>query len=168
MTPVPRLREAARGEGGLCGSIFLNRIFAKHLKDKFANYPAWDDEYQTDALKFFEDDFKKNFMGDVNQYYFVPARGLNKPELGIRQNKQTQTLGEEIKNVFAPVIQQIIKLVKTQIQDTARPVTAVLMAGGFGSSEYLRQRIQDAVGGTIEVRKVVNRYANWSSNRTII
>lgn len=167
MTPIPRLREAARGEAGLCGSIFLIRIFAKHLQDKFANYPAWDDEYQIDALKFFEDNIKKNFMGDVNQVYFVPACGLNKPELGIRQNK-LKLSGEEIKNVFAPVVQQIIKLVKTQIQKTARPVTAVLMAGDFGSSDYLRQRIQDAVGGTIEVRKVANRYANWSSNRRII
>ncbi|KAJ8063117.1 hypothetical protein OCU04_008359 [Sclerotinia nivalis] len=155
LQPVPRLREAARGEGGLCGSIFLNRIFAKHLTDKFANYPAWDEEYQTDALKFFEDDIKKNFMGDVNQHYFVPARGLNKPELGIRQNK-LRLSGEEIKNVFEPVIQQVISLVKTQIRKTARPVKAVLMAGGFGSSEYLRTRIQEVVETGVEVRKVAN------------
>ncbi|KAG4032860.1 hypothetical protein MFRU_006g03210 [Monilinia fructicola] len=114
LDPVPKLREAARGEGGLCGSIFLNRIFAKHLNEKFANYSAWDDGYQADALKFFEDDIKKNFMGDV------------------------------------------IQLVTTQIHKTARHVAAVLMAGGFGSSEYLRQRIQQTVGGSIEVRKVAN------------
>ncbi|KAF7890796.1 uncharacterized protein EAF01_010605 [Botrytis porri] len=155
LQPVPRLREAARGEGGLCGSIFLNRIFAKHLSDKFANYPDWDEEYQTDALKFFEDDIKKNFDGDISQHFFIPARGLNKPELGIHRNK-LRLSGEEIKNVFEPVIQDVISLVITQIRKTARPVTAVLMAGGFGSSEYLRTRIQDVVGTSIEVRRVAN------------
>ncbi|TGO69498.1 hypothetical protein BOTNAR_0010g00350 [Botryotinia narcissicola] len=153
--PVPRLREAARGEGGLCGSIFLNQIFAKHLSEKFANYPAWDDEYQTDGLKFFEDDIKKNFMGDTSQSYFIPARGLNKPELGIHQNK-LRLSGEEVKNIFEPVIQMVTSLVMKQIRKTARPVTAILMAGGFGSSEYLRIRIQDIVGPNVGVRKVAN------------
>lgn len=127
------------------------------MADKFVNYPAWDDDYQTDALKFFEDDIKKNFMGDVNQHYFVPVRGLNKPELGIDKYK-LELSGEEIKNVFEPVIQQVISLVTTQISKTARPVTAILMAGGFGSSEYLRTRIQEVVGNGIEVRKVANGY----------
>jgi len=156
LDPVPRLREAARGEGGLCGSIFLNRIFAKHLDDKFVNFPEWKEGgYQTDAMRAFEDEIKKNFMGDIHQQYLVPARGLRKPELGI-QNGTLKLSGQEIKDVFEPVIQQVLSLVTKQIQKTARTVTAVLMAGGFGSSDYLRTRIQAAVGKNIEVRRVAN------------
>lgn len=62
--------------------------------------------------------------------------------------------------MFEPVVQQVIQLVTTQIHKTARHVAAVLMAGGFGSSEYLRQRIQQTVGGSIEVRKVANGYVD--------
>ncbi|KAG9237961.1 hypothetical protein BJ875DRAFT_480771 [Amylocarpus encephaloides] len=154
--PVPRLCEAARGEGGLCGSIFLNRIFAKYLDNKFVNFPEWKEGgYQTDAMRTFEDEIKKNFIGDLSQEYLIPARGLRKPELGI-QNGTLKLSGMEMLRVFEPVIQQVLLLVTKQIRKTTRTVTAVLMAGGFGSSDYLRTRIQAAVGRKIEVRTVAN------------
>ncbi len=159
LDPVPRLREAARGEGGLCGSIFLNRIFAKYLDDKFANFQGWkeDSNYQIDAMKAFNDDIKKNFMGDIHREYRIPARGLKKPELGIYSGT-LKISGQDIKDVFEPVIMEVLRLVRTQIQKTGRTVTAVLMAGGFGSSAYLRARIQEEVGKAIEVRPIPNRY----------
>ncbi|KAL1962682.1 hypothetical protein VTN77DRAFT_9316 [Rasamsonia byssochlamydoides] len=155
LKPIPVLYEAASGSGELCGSIFLNRIFAQLLKDRFENYPNWDKTYQADALKAFEDDIKKNFMGDTTQRYIIPARGLHKPELGIRRGN-LEISGQDIRDIFEQVIPKIIALVKGQIRDTQKPVKAVLLAGGFGLSDYLRERIQDAVGEHVEVRKVAN------------
>jgi hypothetical protein len=159
LEPIPKLVEAARGEGGLCGSIFLNRIFAKYLDNKLGRYEEWDEEYQADALKCFEEDIKKNFSGDVNETLLFPARGLNRPELGIWKHK-LRISGQDVKDVFDRVIEHIIPLVTEQIRKTAnaqRPVTAVLMAGGFGSSRYLQARIQQAVGTHIRVRQVPNK-----------
>lgn len=88
----------------------------------------------------------------------VPARGLNNPELGIKGNK-LHLSGKEIKNVFEPVIDKVIVLVQDQIVATPKPVKAVLMAGGFGNSKYLKERIQMAISampGNIEVWKVAS------------
>lgn len=153
LKPIPRLVESAEGSGGLCGSIFLNRIFSAHLKEKFKYYPEWTDDYHGDALKAFDDDIKKNFMGDTKTHYIINVRGLKKPELGIHNGK-LRISGQEVKDVFEPVIEEILGLVQGQITNTKKPVKAVLLAGGFGSSEYLRKRIQAAISAGIDVRKV--------------
>ncbi|KUJ11277.1 uncharacterized protein LY89DRAFT_241035 [Mollisia scopiformis] len=153
LKPIPKLVESAEGSGGLCGSIFLNRIFSSHLKEKFKNYPDWTEEYHGDALKAFDDDIKKNFMGDTRTPYIINVRPLRKPELGI-VNGKLKISGQEVKEIFEPVIQEILALVKGQITNTRKPVKAVLMAGGFGLSEYLRKRIQGAISTDIDVRKV--------------
>jgi len=160
LKPVPSLVEATRGSGDLCGSTFLNRIFAKHLSKKLRDYQEWDDRYQADALKEFEDDIKKNFDGDTSQTYIFPARGLENPELGIKDG-MLELPGKEIKAVFDPVVNRIISLVTEQIRNTKKDVKAVLMAGGFGSSSYLCERIENAVkrvpeNRKIEFRKVTN------------
>lgn len=48
--------------------------------------------------------------------------------------------------VFEPVIQRIIKLLDEQIEDTLRyssTVDAIILVGGFGSSEYLKERLEE-------------------------
>lgn len=165
LKPIPSLVEATRGSGELCGSTFLNRIFAKRLSEKLRDYQEWDARYQADALKEFEDDIKKNFGGDTSQSYIFPARGLHRPELGIK-NGNLELSGREIKAVFDPVVNQIISLVMEQIRNTQKDVKAVLMAGGFGSSSYLCSRLEKAVkrmpgNRKIEFRKVANGYVQY-------
>ena len=43
MCPNLQITEAAPGSGSLCGSSFLNRIFAKFLQDRFGDDDDWDD-----------------------------------------------------------------------------------------------------------------------------
>ena len=43
LSPNLQITEAAPGSGSLCGSSFLNRIFAKFLQDKFGDDEDWDD-----------------------------------------------------------------------------------------------------------------------------
>jgi len=44
LKPVLQIAEAAPGSGSSCGSTFLNRVFAKHLKNKLGKLKAWDEE----------------------------------------------------------------------------------------------------------------------------
>ena len=44
LKPILKLDEAAPGTGACCGSTFLNRKFAKYMKDKFGDDDDWDDE----------------------------------------------------------------------------------------------------------------------------
>lgn len=44
LRPVLQIAEAAPGSGSSCGSTFLNRVFAKHMKNKLGKLKAWDEE----------------------------------------------------------------------------------------------------------------------------
>jgi hypothetical protein len=89
--PFLKIKEAAPGTGSLCGSTFLNRIFAKMLRDRFGNDPGWDDEetladvsfseHETgvlffvfdgeQALEAFDMKVKKSFAGDNSEDFFI-------------------------------------------------------------------------------------------------
>lgn len=159
LLPTPLVFESAPGSGALCGSTFLNRIFEKYLYNRFKDHSQWNEDYQRDVLRRFEEEVKPRFTGDDNEVYRIPIHGLTDNSFfGIR-NKKLEFKGKDLRKiVFEPVIKEIQKLVKAQIDDTPRKVKAVLLAGGFGRSEYLRKRLQEVVGGDIEVRKVENRY----------
>jgi cell division ATPase FtsA len=94
----------------------------------------------------FEIHIKREFNGDLEKSFFVPARGLlNNPVLGIK-NGQVEITGERLARIFEPVIQEVLSLVTAQLRATNRSVTAVLLAGGFGTSKYLMKRIEEVVG----------------------
>lgn len=44
LTPFLKVVEAATGDGGLCGSTFLNRRFTAFLRRKLADHPEWQEE----------------------------------------------------------------------------------------------------------------------------
>ena len=159
LEPTPSIDEASSGSGGLCGSAFLDRIFDHWLREKFANYPAWNEEYHATAMEKWESNLKQNFMGDTSKDYMVPAQGLStNSRLDIR-NRKVIISGESICAIFEPVIREILDLIDDQIsQVRARvgKVKAILLVGGFGSNEYLKRRIERQVGSAIGVIKVEN------------
>ncbi len=48
-----KVKEAATGTGGLCGSTFLNRRFGEFLTSKLGAEPGWDDEILAEAVERF-------------------------------------------------------------------------------------------------------------------
>lgn len=154
--PSPELEEAAAGTGGLCGSSFLDREFDKWLRDHFRGCSKWDEFSQADALDKWESEVKRNFTGDDEKKYIIPARRIDDDRsLGVR-NQKLEILGRRMKTIFDPIITQIIDLVNGQIKAVNKNVNAVLLAGGFGRNEYLRRSIQAAVGNGVKVRRMEN------------
>lgn len=87
----------------------------------------------------------------------IPVSGLrDHPGLGIRRGRLTVT-GDQVKEIFEPVIGEVLDLVLTQIRATKTEanVKAVLLVGGFGQNAYLRDRIRASVG-VIEVMQSPN------------
>jgi hypothetical protein len=54
LKPMLKVLEATAGKGGVCGSSILNRIFQKHLEDRFRTSRGWDEEVLEEALDKFE------------------------------------------------------------------------------------------------------------------
>lgn len=52
--PILKVKEAASGTGGLCGSTFLNRRFGEFLTNKLENVEGWDDELFAEAMERFD------------------------------------------------------------------------------------------------------------------
>ena len=80
---------------------------------------------------------------------------LDDPRLPVLKGKLEVT-GLEMKNIFDPVVNEVLQLVKGQIEATKNSVKAVLLVGGFSENRYLRKRIREAVG-SIEVILSPNR-----------
>jgi len=71
-------------------------------------------------------------------------------------------LEEDVKKIFDPVVDRIEELVTQQvrsIRSNGQHVAAILLVGGFGSSEYLHKRLQKGrygTGRTIQVLQPVD------------
>lgn len=81
--------------------------------------------------------------------YWVPVPGLaDNKELGIKYGKFT-IWPDDVREIFNPVINEVLELVEGQIEKTSGKIRAVLLVGGFGGSRYLLQRLQESVSKDI-------------------
>lgn len=65
-------------------------------------------------------------------------------ELNIHRSKML-VQASELYAIFEPIITQIIALVKSQMAAIEIPLTAILLVGGFGKSDYLLERLRMAL-----------------------
>ncbi|TQV94208.1 Hsp70 family chaperone [Cordyceps javanica] len=137
------LVEAGAGSGGLCGSIFLNRIFEKYLEQKFRDYPSWNADYMGNALEAFETKIKPNFSGRNREPHFIRMTGHEESQRHGIGKKFLELTDEELcLNVFDIVIDKITELVRDQIRHTEGSVKEVVLAGGFGRNPYLKRKLK--------------------------
>jgi len=62
---------------------------------------------------------------------------------------------EDVQKIFDPVVRRIISLVSEQVskvEENGEDVNAILLVGGFGSSEYLRKRLSEHTYGNREFK----------------
>lgn len=119
----------------------------------------WNQNSYEDAMEKWEKDTKRNFKGDTNRTYSLPARGIpDDCRLNIRRG-YLEVPGEEVKRIFDCVIPEILNLVRGQIHKVRQDnkiVKAVLLAGGFGRNEYLKRSIERTVGDSVKVKMIEN------------
>ncbi|OCK79114.1 actin-like ATPase domain-containing protein [Lepidopterella palustris CBS 459.81] len=147
------VEESAIKNGGKCGGVFVNRIFQKMIEKRLGANSGLTDIGKHQLMNHFETYVKREFeeTGDPGNEHYLPVPGA-------RQNRDARVSGnnmliteKDMKQVFDPVIQEVIKLVKNQISGiqggpTQRNVSAVLLVGGFGQSRYLKKKLQEAIG----------------------
>ncbi|KAF4998502.1 hypothetical protein FGRMN_3121 [Fusarium graminum] len=125
---IPRLTLLTQA-GGLCGAIFLDENFSKLLDQKIP--------YETRKK------LKRQGIQKVMR---------DEWESGIKTALCKQTIRTQ---VYKPVVDQVLELVKGQIKQVKVehriPPKFVLLVGGFGRSQYLRERLQDTISNKISV-----------------
>ncbi|KAF9127078.1 Heat shock 70 kDa protein 12A [Mortierella sp. 14UC] len=149
------LREVTRGSGHSCGSIFLDERMEVLLRRKFSK---WQDKGLTPAnwtqlMETFIHQVKPLFDGIDDQYITMPAvpgRGdLTDYDIGLEDGVLTITAEEMRREVFDPVIDDVLRLIQHQLQQTNFNCHAIFMVGGFGCSGYLNTRVRAEFGNRV-------------------
>ena len=162
LDPIIQLEEAAPGSGSACGSVFLNRIFAETLNERFKGDRNWESDptISSTAMEHFERVTKNEFNGKRGSN--IPVAGVEHPDI---KKYRLELSSTEIKDIFEPVISEILSLIQDQIQQTAKKVKLILLVGGFGKSIYLKSRIEEAFGPEIAVKSSPNRFVPANHSR---
>jgi len=160
LNPYIQLAGASVPTGGLCGSIFLNRIFSDYLRKRLRGYiDEWkgrDLQWLNTMLDYFEDTIKTEFTGeeaDDRKYDRDTFGRRDSPRHGIvggYLNISAKTIREK---VFDPVMTEIQRVVRDHIANT-KNVKAVLLAGGFGQNEYLKKCLRNSVPKKINISEI--------------
>ena len=66
LKPVLEVEEAAAGNGGLCGSTYLNRIFGEHLVGRCRSNTGWDDQVYEEVRSWWPTIFSKELTMEGN------------------------------------------------------------------------------------------------------
>ncbi|KAG0650908.1 hypothetical protein D0Z07_2774 [Hyphodiscus hymeniophilus] len=158
--PILKIKEAASGTGDLCGSTFLNRRFGDFLNAKLGKQPGWDSEILAEALEKFDSIIKKQYSPSATHQdgYHILVPGLaDDKDLGIKRGRFTITR-TEMHDIFEPVVEKVIRLVEGQILATNQTISAVLLVGGFGQNNYLKERLRSSIGESIIVMQPPNAW----------
>lgn len=148
-----KLRESTKGHGQSCGSVFLDRRMRKLLKKKFKEYlssiPASAFETMMDT---FVDLIKPQFDGVEDQFITLPAsmnlESLTNPAIGLEDGVLCITAAELKQEGFEPVIKEVLALIEDQLIK-AGSLQAIFLVGGFGSSNYLFERVHQEFSGRV-------------------
>ncbi|KAG0365658.1 Heat shock 70 kDa protein 12A [Gamsiella multidivaricata] len=142
------LREVTRGSGHSCGSVFLDERMEALLRRKFSK---WTERGLTPAnwvqiMETFIHNVKPLFDGIDDQYITMPAvpgrAELTDYEIGLEDGVLTVTAEEMRREVFDPVVDDVLRLIQHQLQQTQFNCQGIFLVGGFGCSSYLMTRVQ--------------------------
>ncbi|KAL4730385.1 hypothetical protein ACLX1H_002419 [Fusarium chlamydosporum] len=148
------VKECVKGDGGLCGAVFLDENFLKLIKSKL--HPgAWKYVSKAHEKKFLNDEWehtiKEQFGRNMGRTWLVylPDSCSVEDQKGKRR-KTLELTSADLLTVFDPVIEQIEALVRRQTEAIQakyrRPAKYISLVGGFGRSPYLFDRLRDTTG----------------------
>lgn len=152
LKPTLEVKECAVGTGGMCGSTYINANFENFVRKRIGDdvFNAMKPKGRIVMLKHFDEFLKRTFSDEDEDededIFSCPIPGVaDNEEAGVEDGFFILTR-EEMKGIFDPVISQIVGLVQKQMDavesgDDGFDVSAILLVGGFGASEYLRQRL---------------------------
>lgn len=100
-------------------------------------------------MKNFEGFLKRKFADDPSQpVYHCPVPGVKDDEFAGVEDGFLSISRAEMREIFDPVVNEVLKLVQQQITSVeacGRKVSAVLLVGGFGASAYLNVKLKSVV-----------------------
>ncbi|KAI9868850.1 MAG: hypothetical protein M1813_004701 [Trichoglossum hirsutum] len=144
LQPSVGVEEVSIGDGGLCGSVTLDFRFREFIQNKLGSIELED---MNDMLEEFNEKIKPSFDGeDLEHMIPVPPEFPDDLSKGVQGGSLVITV-DDLKGIYDPVVTRILILVQQQLGMIKNIVpgraTPILLVGGFGSSKYLRKRLEE-------------------------
>ncbi|KAI0060113.1 actin-like ATPase domain-containing protein [Artomyces pyxidatus] len=149
------IAEMCARSGANCGSLFLDLRFRALVQTLLAEHPA---HLDAASLAYFMHSFaetdKLAYGGarDDDTMFNFTCFNVEDPDdasVGL-VNGELQIPGNLLRReVFDPVVNQVLELVEEQLARIEQPIHALLLVGGFSQSEYLFARVEEQLKGRI-------------------
>ncbi|RGB36478.1 hypothetical protein C1646_814007 [Rhizophagus diaphanus] len=161
-----KLREKTIRASGFCGGVYVDEGFLAFIARKIGpTVLTLLHENHYDKLQYVVQEFLKNvkkvFTGNKEEYIsfeldlddvcpiikqYVTGDRLEQLE----EDKWIIELKfEDVKRMFDPVINKIIKLIYEQLNNSG-PISAMFLIGGFSESKYLQKRIREEFSSKVK------------------
>ncbi|KHO00120.1 Heat shock protein Hsp70 [Metarhizium album ARSEF 1941] len=146
------LKECVKGEGGLCGGIFLDEQFKKLIISKTSN---WLDTVDKRQLKKFLNDnwehgIKPQFRGQNRSWGVELPNSVVAKRKGKKRTSTLEIMTSELIDVFDPIVAKVKSLVLHQsmaiMGKYGEKQKFIILVGGFGRSPYLFEQLKLLVG----------------------
>ncbi|PKY54766.1 hypothetical protein RhiirA4_473756 [Rhizophagus irregularis] len=156
-----------------CGCTFIDDEFIKLLNVKFETH-AIDLLKKNKYYKFRHvvDEYcqhvKRSFTGDNTEFYYTVDVEKSAPDLLQYVSKETKEIMEEnswlidlkyndIKKMFDPFIDRIIRLIHIQLSNNRETCSAIFLIGGFSKNKYLQKRIKQEFYNAVKIISVIDQ-----------
>ncbi|KAF5628189.1 heat shock 70 kDa 12B [Fusarium tjaetaba] len=151
------MSESVKGDGGLCGAMFLDEKFLNLLKETIPFEAQRSLDKQT-FHRIMESDWEGGLKSSFCETSGDLPLQLSYDGListNFFPSKFIIDVSEIREKVFDPVVEDVKQLVQKQVNAVKHKYKKkpkfVILVGGFGRSVYLHQRLQDAVGNRVDV-----------------
>lgn len=146
-------QELLVGVGAMCGSTFIDRNFDTWMAKKFGNaYTKLSPQERGPSSHFMRqfETAKKNFTGPnhtkrLDVWPINMSSQVKVPHYD-KRNFTVKLQAADMLEMFDPPINEIIKLVESQVEAASKKgeaINQVFLVGGFGDSPYLNLRMKE-------------------------
>ncbi|KAM0564414.1 hypothetical protein ACHAPJ_000627 [Fusarium lateritium] len=151
------VKECVKGDGDLCGGVFLDEAFLKLVKRK-SPQGTWGSVSKADEKKFLNDDWEHTIKPRFDnqqrtERVELPDHSSSSSSRGLRRRVALEFTSDEILSVFSPIVSKIEALVSRQVNTILDKYNEapkyIILVGGFGRSRYLLTRLQERFGPII-------------------
>lgn len=135
------------GHGATCGSGFLDSRMRDYFTRKFSHIGPINESAMEHIMETFVNIIKPEFDGSEDHFLDLPASmglgDLTDESIGLDNGSLHLPANELCNEVFEPVVSQVLELIEEQLRQS--PILeAIFLVGGFGQSNYLFRRVEDA------------------------
>ncbi|GAA5915261.1 hypothetical protein JCM6882_003386 [Rhodosporidiobolus microsporus] len=152
------IAEQSARTGANCGSLFLDLRFEALVKSLLRNHPTHLDNASLLAFRHsFAECDKLMYRGQSDddtlfRFNCFNIEDAHDPSVGLEYGELCIPGHVLRRDVFDPIVQQVLDTIETQLQKTPkRAVNALILVGGFAASEYLNSRVYEVFHDRISI-----------------